>query len=113
MLDPDGGRFTYSYDSAGRTQYLVNPLSERTTYGYDAAGQTLLQLSANTTRASFTYNAAGQITQLANLNSSGVTLSSFAYNFDKVGNRTNVVEADGTRTTWSYDADLSAHQREP
>ncbi len=24
--------------------------------------------------------------------------------YDEVGNRTQVVEADGTRTTWSYDA---------
>src|SRR5262249_49984872 len=31
------------------------------------------------------------------------TLSSFAYALDAVGNRTRVIESDGTRVTWSYD----------
>jgi RHS repeat-associated protein len=102
-MQAPGGRYTYSYDAAGRTHYLVNPLLERTTFGWDSAGQLKTQTLANTTRASLSYDAAGQITFLANLTSSGSALSSFTYTYDKVGNRTRVVEAGGTRTTWSYD----------
>ena len=31
------------------------------------------------------------------------TLSSFEYNYDQAGNRTQVVEADGSAVTWTYD----------
>ncbi|REJ91482.1 MAG: hypothetical protein DWQ34_15095, partial [Planctomycetota bacterium] len=55
-------------------------------------------------RTSFTYDAAGNLTRLANLKSDGTTISSFDYDYDKVGNRTAVQEADGSRVTWSYDA---------
>ena len=40
---------------------------------------------------------------MANLSPTGTTLSSFAYLYDAVGNRTRVVEASGDRVTWSYD----------
>src|SRR5262249_18777493 len=32
------------------------------------------------------------------------TLASFAYGYDGVGNRTRVVEANGDRVSWTYDA---------
>ena len=38
-----------------------------------------------------------------NLASGGTTLSSFNYTHDPVGNRTQIVEADGDVVTWSYD----------
>ena len=47
------------------------------------------------------YDAAGRITKVANLKSDNSVLSSFDYAYDNVGNRTRVVEADGTRVTTS------------
>src|SRR5205085_264286 len=41
--------------------------------------------------------------RVANLGSTGTTLSSFAYLYDAVGNRTRVVEASGDLVIWSYD----------
>ena len=38
-----------------------------------------------------------------NITGLGTTLSSFSYMLDPVGNRTRVIEADGTRVTWLYD----------
>ena len=58
---------------------------------------------ANGTLASNTYDDANQILLLANLTTSGTTLSSFNYTYNPVGNRTQVVEADGDVLTLSYD----------
>jgi len=103
MVDPDGGRFTYAYDDAGRTDHLINPEDQRTTWAYDAAGRVTSQLLANGTRASYTYDDADRIVVLANIRSSGTTISSFEYSYDAVGNRMGVVEANGDRVTWTYD----------
>ena len=103
MIDPDGGRFTYSYDDDGRMDHLVNPADERTTWTYDDANQvTTLQL-ANDTKATSTYDDDGRLTRLANVKSDDSVISTFDYDLDAVGNRQAVVEADGTRVTWTYD----------
>ena len=56
----------------------------------------------NGTRASYTYDDAGRIVVLANIRSSGTTISSFEYSYDGAGNRLRVVEANGDRVTWTY-----------
>lgn len=45
-MDRNGGRFTYSYDAAGRMEYLVNPNLERSTFAHDAAGRPESQIVA-------------------------------------------------------------------
>jgi RHS repeat-associated protein len=40
---------------------------------------------------------------VTNRKSTGDTISSFAYAYDKAGNRVGVVQANGDRTTWAYD----------
>ena len=37
------------------------------------------------------------------LQAGGTTMSSFAYTYNTAGNRTQVIEADGTVVTWRYD----------
>jgi RHS repeat-associated protein len=103
LVTPDGGYFTYSWDAAGRISVMQNPLNEVTTFGFDALGRQSVQVLGNSTRASWTYDSANNITNLTNLNSSGVALSSFAYLYDAVGNRLRVIEANGDRVSWSYD----------
>ncbi len=58
---------------------------------------------ANGTLASNTYDNADQVLLLANLTSAGATLSSFNYAYNGVGNRTQVVEANGDVVTFGYD----------
>ncbi len=50
-----------------------------------------------------TYDNADQVLLLANLTSAGTTLSSFNYAYNGVGNRTQVVEANGDVVTFGYD----------
>lgn len=95
MRDPDGGRFTYSYDAADRIEWLSNPQSDRTSYAYDDAGRRTLKKLAHGTRASYTHDAADNLTKLYNLKSDGSVISSFEYQCDSVGNRMNVLEANG------------------
>ena len=60
-------------------------------------------LMANGTLTSNTFDNADQLLLLANLTSSGTTLSSFNYTYNPVGNRTQVVEATGDVVTFGYD----------
>jgi RHS repeat-associated protein len=69
----------------------------------DGASRVTVNRLANGVRASFSYDDANQVLRLANVKSDGTTLSSFGYLYDKVGNRTRVVEANGDRVSWIYD----------
>lgn len=104
MIEPTGGRFTYGYDALGRSTLLVNPQAERTTSQYDVAGRNTLQLLANGARVSMAYDAADRMLRLANLTSTGTTITSFRDTWDAANNRVARVEQDGTFVTWSYDA---------
>jgi YD repeat-containing protein len=46
-LREPGGRFTSSYDAAGRLAALANPQGKRTTNSYDAAGRLTQQRLGN------------------------------------------------------------------
>ncbi len=102
MAQPTG-LFTYSHDPAGRIATLVNPEGQTTSWQYDAASRVTATLMANGTLASNTFDSADQVLLLANLTTGGTTLSSFNYKYNSVGNRTQVVEADGDVLTFSYD----------
>jgi RHS repeat-associated protein len=97
------GLFTYAYDPASRISTLINPEGQATSFAYDANSRVTANSLANGVNASWSYDNAGQILLLANVNSSGTTLSSFNYTYNPVGNRTQVAEVDGSMVTWSYD----------
>ena len=102
MAQPTG-TFTYVFDPAGRISNLTNPEGQVTSWSYDASSRVTAQLLANGVRVSNTYDNADRLLLLANLGSGSTTLSSFAYTYNPVGNRTQVVEVDGSVVTWSYD----------
>jgi RHS repeat-associated protein len=102
-LNTPGGRFSYVHDDGSRIRRLTNPEGDITSWSYDAASRVTVNRLANGVRASFSYDDANQVLRLANVNSAGTTLSSFGYLYDKVGNRTRVVEANGDRVSWIYD----------
>jgi RHS repeat-associated protein len=97
------GLFTYTHDAAGRITNLVNPEGQVTSWVYDKASRVLAMQMANGTLASNTYDNASQLLLLANLTTTGTTLSSFNYTYNPVGNRTQVVEANGDVLTLAYD----------
>jgi len=102
MAQPTG-TFTYVYDPVGRISNLTNPESQVTTWSYDAANRVTAQLLANGVRVSNTYDDADRLLLLANLTSTGTTLSSFNYAYNAAGNRSRVLEADGSVVSWNYD----------
>jgi RHS repeat-associated protein len=102
-MNQSTGLFTYAHDSVGRITTLMNPKGQVTSWSYDAASRVKAMQLANGTIASNTYNNADQILLLANITSGGTTLSSFNYTYDPVGNRTQVVEANGKIVTLAYD----------
>src|SRR3970282_1595558 len=79
------------------------PFSERTTWQYDAVNRVTTQILGNGTQARSTFDAAGNLTDLRNVQSDRTMISSFATTCDAVGNRTQVVEANGDVVSWSYD----------
>ena len=83
--------------AAGRMTSLVNPDGERTSYAYDSAGRRTVKRLANDTRTSFVYDAAGQNTQIDHLKSDNSSISDFAYTYDAAGRRLTQVESDGSR----------------
>ncbi len=70
---------------------------------YLIAGQTWRIKNGVLGITTYTYDAAGRLTQLVNRTSTGTMISSFDYTYDKVGNRTGVVESNNDRVTWSHD----------
>jgi RHS repeat-associated protein len=64
---------------------------------------TAIQL-ANATRSSYSYDVGNNVLVLANITSTGTTLSSFIYSYNKANNRTQVVEVNGDVVSWTYDA---------
>ena len=95
MTPPASARWTSSrpvcsrieFDPAGRISSLINP------EGHDELGIRRGQprpgdVAGQRDLASNTYDQADQVLLLANLKSSGTTLSSFNYTYNPVGNRT-------------------------
>jgi len=97
------GLTTYCYDSRGRLRTIDNPYAETTTYSYDALSRTSRQDNDNGTFTTWSYGTAGWMTGVTNRKSDATVISSFGYNYDEVGNRTWVTEANGDKVTWSYD----------
>jgi YD repeat-containing protein len=102
MVQPTGA-FTYAYDPAGRISNLTNPEGQLTSWSYDANSRVTRQVLGNGVIVSNTYDIADRLLVLANLGAGAATLSSFAYTYNAVNNRTRVVEVDGSVVTWTYD----------
>jgi len=103
MVDPDDGVFTYTHDAAGRLHWMQNPQGQRTTFTYDGVGRHTQKDLAGGTVAKHSYFESGRLKVLLNSTSTGTIISSFTYTYDPSGNRTSVLESDGTGVAWRYD----------
>lgn len=104
MIEPSGGRFTYGYSPTDLNTLVINPQGERTTWQFDANSRVAVQRLANLIRVSYAYDDADRLVRLANLTSTGATITSYRDAWDPANNRLARVEQDGTLVTWSYDA---------
>ena len=82
---------------------IRNAIGERTTFVYDAAGRRTLKKLHWGQRTSFSYDDANNLTRVADVKSDSTTICSFDYQYDDANNRVAVLEADGSRVTWTYD----------
>ncbi len=122
------GTTTYTYDNQDRVTKIAVPDGQSIIYGYDPAGnRTAMATAVGTVSASNTIYAYDQDNRLASVIASGIGTIGFAYdnagnqmqrtlpngitilsvvviapNRRPAGNRTKVVEADGSATIWSY-----------
>ena len=90
--DPDGNQTTYTYDAAGRRLTMVDPNGNTSggvpgdhtwSYSYDAEDRLLRQVAPAPAH--------------------GGTALTTTFQYDPVGNRTVVIDANGQVTTYAYD----------
>ena len=102
MAQPTG-TFTYVYDPAGRISNLTNPEGLVTSWSYDSNSRVTGKSWRNGVLVSKCIRQRRSVALACKYRDGGTTLSSFAYSYNPVGNRTQVVEVDGSAVTWSYD----------
>ena len=104
MVDPDGGKHTYTYDAGGRLLTQQSPGGKKFTFVYDAVGQpTTLQLGQGGTQVS-SFDALGRATTLVQLNAAGTPVMTVLDTYDAAGRKT-VQKRDAVATTYTYDVD--------
>lgn len=107
------GTTTYGYDDAFRLTSVTDPQTQTTTLTYNAVNSLTRISYPNGVFADHTYDNRDGLTNIVQYSDPQFPLASYAYTLDGVGNRTGVVEGDGTSLTWGYDAAyrLTSEQR--
>ncbi len=116
--DPLKNVITYSYDAKGNLTSKTDANGNTITYSYDGLGRLLKKTYPDTTTQSFTYDAKGNIITAANKNISytftydaggrvmNITDSNnrpVSYQYNALGNRTQLTYPDGSKLTYNYD----------
>ncbi len=101
MVTPDGRTVNYTYDADSRLQAIKTEIG---TFGFttDSLGRRTELLYPNGISSHYTYDDNGRLTGLTYETSRGLTMASFAYTHDKVGNSLAKIEMD-KNTIYSYD----------
>jgi RHS repeat-associated protein len=103
---PDASYITYEYDQLNRLTAIKDQASSAiVSYSYDALSRRTQLDYANNMRTSYSYDAINRLTSLTNRRNSAtpVTVSSFNYTYDSVGNRKAMATQTGTHS-YVYDA---------
>lgn len=99
---------TYTYDANNRLASATTPLGNKTTYFYDVSGNLIKEIeprgnvqgaTPDDYATTYTYDAAGRM--VTETDPLGNTTT---YTYDKVGNKTNVEDANDHTTTYEFDA---------
>jgi YD repeat-containing protein len=102
MLDPQGGTTTYRYDLASRLATIIRG-SEQFAFEYDNGNRLKKRLLPNGAFAEYSYDAADNLLSLKNRRSDSSLISSFAYDYDDVGNRVRLGLLGGDQIDYGYD----------
>lgn len=95
---PDGRRATYAFDAAGQLTRVTDWTAGVTNFSYDAAGRLLQAVLPNNLTSSYSYDAAGRLLELIHQRPDPQDvgelqlLASYAYRYDRVGNRVQTIE---------------------
>jgi RHS repeat-associated protein len=100
MIDPTG-LTTYTYDALNRLTSITNNKGQVTSFTYDALSRRTSMTHANGVVTSYTYDAASQLLTLGH-QFGATAINSFAYTYDKVGNRKTKTSRDGLHD-YTYD----------
>jgi RHS repeat-associated protein len=96
------GTATYNYDNADRLTSVVDWNNKTTTYTYDTANRLATTATPDGVTETRTYDNADRLATILTKKGS-TTIVSYTYTVDSVGNRTKVVDTNGT-TTPGYDS---------
>jgi RHS repeat-associated protein len=100
------GKYSYTYDRANQLTHVTDNSGTpyTTNDSYDAAGRMVARIGGNFAISAFAYDAAGQMTDVLHMKTFNLANQRLTYTYDRVGNRKTLLELDGSRTTWTYDA---------
>jgi YD repeat-containing protein len=77
---------------------VMDPEENTSTFSYDGLGREIKRELGNGNTITRAFNKDGNLTNIANKNDEGI-FSSYAYEYDKNGNRILQTEEDGAQTT--------------
>jgi RHS repeat-associated protein len=110
VVDPRGGKATYTYDSSNETSQVTDALGGTTTYSYDGNYNSTCVTDPLGHRTSRTYDVHGNLTQLidaANTTSSCGLIASgkaWTYTYDSMNNLLVKTDPLGRTTTSTYNS---------
>ena len=130
-IDPDGREIAYTYDAAGnrtsvdipsgaiaytfdelnRLETVTDAEGGVTTYQYNDNSNLIRTEFSNGTVEIRNYDTLNRLTYIENKDVNGDVISSFLYELDAEGNRTQVTEHDGRIVKYTYD-DLDRLEKE-
>lgn len=87
MTTPDGRVIQYAYDQRNRLTHITSSAGPAFAFVYDDVGRRTSLAYSNGVTAAYTYDNRGSLTGLVHENSSSVSIDSFSYTLDNVGNR--------------------------
>ncbi|HEU4962865.1 MAG TPA: RHS repeat-associated core domain-containing protein [Bacilli bacterium] len=103
-IDAAGKLTSYSYDERQLLTGITYPSGSKSAFGYDKIGR-LTSSSNPTASESYVYDDLNRVTSMTNsMNGTSGTLSKTTkFDYDKVGNRTAITDADGLQIKYTYD----------
>ncbi len=106
LTDPDGRLTLYAFDELNRMTSATVQVAGITEYSYFKDSRLKRVIYPNGSRSSYAYDPAGRLATLDNSQGTTAVISSFAYTYDKNGNRLEQRETNGGAlevTTYAYD----------
>jgi RHS repeat-associated protein len=102
ISDP-AGTIHYAYDAINRLTRVTDRLGGITTYSYNLAGRVSQRVLPNGVVTNYSYDIRNRLIGVNHSVGTNAPFESFQYTLGPSGKRLSVLEASGTKTTWTYD----------